>query len=123
MSREQLVEMTRRHIEHAKTKTQDQAPSIFTVPASNYFDLQRWQSEMDQIFMRLPLTLGISSELREPGTYQALEVAGVPVLLTRGADREIRAFVNSCRHRGTIIVPEGVGKARAPGPGERQETR
>jgi len=112
MSRKQLIEMTRRHIAHAKARTQDQAPSILSVPALNYYDPDRWQAEMEGIFKRLPLTLGVSSELREPGAYQALEVAGVPVLLTRGADRVMRAFVNTCSHRGAIIVPEGVGRAR-----------
>ncbi len=112
MSRKQLVEMTRRHIAHAKAGTQDQAPAIYSVPALNYYGADRWQAEMQHIFKRLPLTLGISSELREPGAYQALEVAGVPVLLTRASDGVIRAFVNTCSHRGAIIVPEGVGRAR-----------
>jgi len=112
MSRKQLIEMTRRHIAHAKAATQDQAPSIYRVPALNYYDPDRWRSEMEQIFKRLPLTLGISSELREPGAYQALEVAGIPVLLTRANDGEVRAFVNTCSHRGAIVVPEGVGRAR-----------
>jgi nitrite reductase/ring-hydroxylating ferredoxin subunit len=104
--------MARRHIAHAKAGTVDQAPDVFRVPARNYFDPDRWRLEMDRIFRRLPLTLGVSSELREPGSYQALEAAGVPVLLVRGSDGEIRAFVNMCSHRGAVIVPEGVGKSR-----------
>ena len=112
LSRKQLVEMTRRHIAHSRAGTVDQAPDVFRVPASNYFDPERWQLEMDRIFKRMPLVLGFSAELRESGSYFAQEVAGVPVLLTRAVDGVMRAFVNMCSHRGSIVVPDGVGKAR-----------
>ena len=112
MSRKQLVEMARRNIAHVKAGTVDLEPDVFRVPAANYFDPQRWQVEVDRIFRRLPLVLGFSAELRESGAYRAMEVAGVPVLLTRGADGAARAFVNMCSHRGSIVVEEGIGRAR-----------
>ncbi len=112
MSREQLVSIARRGIAHAQAGTQDQVDSIVEVPVTNYFDPDRWRLEMDRIFKRLPLVLGVSSELRAPGAYHALEVAGVPVLISRGDDGEIRAFVNMCSHRGAMVVAEGVGTAR-----------
>lgn len=112
MSRKQLVAMARRNLAHVKAGTVDQEPEVFRVPARNYFDPERWQVEVERIFKRLPLVLGFTAELREPGAYKALEVVGVPVLLTRAADGEARAFVNMCSHRGTIVVDEGVGRAR-----------
>ena len=112
MSRAQLIEMARRNIAHVKAGTVDQTPDVYRVPAAHYCDPERWQLEVEQIFKRLPLTLGFSAELREPGAYKAMEVAGVPLLLTRAQDGEVRAFVNMCSHRGTIIVEEGSGTAR-----------
>ena len=35
------------------------------------------------------------------------------MLITRGAGGEVRAFVNSCSHRGAIVVPDGLGTAAA----------
>jgi phenylpropionate dioxygenase-like ring-hydroxylating dioxygenase large terminal subunit len=112
MSRAQLIEMTRRNIAHVKAGSVDQAPGVFRVPATNYYDRERWQLEMKRIFKRLPLVLGFSVELREPGAYRALEVANVPVLLTRTADGDLHSFLNVCSHRGAIVVPEGSGKGR-----------
>ncbi len=112
MSREQLVEIARRGVAHLRAGTVDQEPDVHRVPVTTYFDPQRWQLEVDRIFRRLPLMLGFSAELREPGAYRAIEVAGVPVLLSRGADRAVRAFVNMCSHRGAIVVDEGSGVAR-----------
>ena len=60
----------------------------------------------------MPLVMGFSTEVANPGDYKALEVAGTPVLISRGADGALRAFVNSCSHRGAIIMPEGTGNAR-----------
>ncbi|MFN8021029.1 MAG: aromatic ring-hydroxylating dioxygenase subunit alpha [Acidimicrobiales bacterium] len=112
MSREQLVAMTRRNIAHSVAGTVPLEDGIMRVPASNYHDPDRWQLEMDRIFRRLPLVLGFSAELREPNSYQAMEVMGTPVLLVRGADGVLRSFVNMCSHRGAQVVERGTGVAR-----------
>ncbi len=112
MSREQLVEMARRAIHAGATGEIDLEPGVHRVPATNYTDPQRFQLEVDRIFKRLPLMLGFSSELRKPGSYRAMEVAGVPVVLLRGADGAIRAFVNMCSHRGAQVFPEGTGEGK-----------
>ncbi len=112
MSRDTLVELTRRTLAHALAGTVPQADSVVEIPVANYLDEQRWQREVDRIFRRVPLTLGFSAELAEPGSYQALDAVGVPVLLSRGADGKMRAFINQCSHRGAVVVDEGVGTAR-----------
>jgi carnitine monooxygenase subunit len=105
MSREQLVSIARRGVAHVENGTQDLAPGVHQVPVTNYYDPDRWQREMDMVFRRLPLVMGFSAELREPGDYKALEAVGVPVLLTRhsdGADAGVRQHVQPPRrhHHG-----------------------
>ena len=75
MSRAQLVAMAKRNLAHVKAKTVDRADGVYRVPATNYYDPERWRLEMDRIFKRLPLVLGFSVELREPGDYRSLLVA------------------------------------------------
>ena len=112
MSRERLVEMARRNLAHHEAGTTHRVESIARVPASNYFDAQRWQREVDLVFRRLPLALGLTAELPEPHGYKAIEVLGMPVLLSRGGDGVVRAFVNMCSHRGSMLMEEGCGSAR-----------
>lgn len=111
MSRADLIAMARHNMAHTRAGTVDQAPGIHTVPASDYYDGERWQREMDQVFRRMPLMLAMSCELREPGDYKAMDAAGVPVLLARGRDGVVRAFLNSCSHRGAQVVLDGKGNS------------
>lgn len=112
MSRDELVREARRTIAHTTAGTVPTEPAMKRVPVSNYHDAARWQLEMDRVFRRTPLVLGFSCELSEPHSYRALDVMGVPVLLVRGDDGQLRSFVNMCSHRGAIVVDDGVGTAR-----------
>lgn len=109
MDKAQLIEMARDNIAYAKKGTIRQAPEVVKIPAANYFDEDRFEAEVNLIFKRLPLVLAATAELAKPGDYKAMEAVGVPVLLTRGKDGEVRAFMNSCTHRGTYVVVEGTG--------------
>ena len=112
MSREKLVAMAERTIAHNKAGTVHLTESVTTIPASNYFDPERWQREVDMIFKRVPLLLAMTAEIKEVNTYKAIDVVGMPVLISRGADSIARAFVNMCSHRGAQLVDPGVGTAR-----------
>lgn len=107
-----MVEAAKRIIAHTKAGTVPLADGVVQVPAANYLDADRWRLEIDRIFRRLPLVLGFSRELREPHSYSSVEVLGVPVLLVRGGDGVLRSFVNTCSHRGAVVMPPGIGEAR-----------
>ena len=112
MSREELVAMARREVDNLANDRIDLADGVYEIPTSLYYDPDRWQLEVDRIFKRLPLALGFSCEMREPGDYRSIEVVGVPVLMVRDLEGEVRAFVNMCSHRGAIVVDEGGGNSR-----------
>jgi phenylpropionate dioxygenase-like ring-hydroxylating dioxygenase large terminal subunit len=112
MHRTEFTKLQRRLLEHVNNGTTDQADDVFTVPVAEYLDPELWQREMDLIFKRKPLMLSLSCELSGPNTYKALDVLGVPVVITRDGDGVAHAFLNACRHRGAEIVSAGCGEAR-----------
>lgn len=112
MSRDALVAMARRSLAHTQAGTLPAAHDMLRVPADHYTDPDRFQLEVERIFKRLPLALGTSAELREPGAFRTTEVAGIPVLLARGSDGEVRAFLNACTHRGAPVESRACGKTR-----------
>ena len=112
MTRERLVSTARRALAHRAAGTQDQAAGVVAVPARHYTDPDRWATEMDRVFDRLPLVVAASCELAEPGSYVSGEIHRTPYLVSRGADGVLRAFHNVCSHRGAIVTPPGRGAAR-----------
>jgi len=97
-------------LDYVATGRTFQSDRITTVPASHYTDAARWSREMELIFKRVPLMLALSAELPEPGSYKAMEVMGLPVLISRDATRKVAAFLNVCQHRGAPLVGVGHGK-------------
>ena len=105
-------DLTRRTLGLWQNKTTDMAPDIMRQDVGAYLDADRWESEVERVFKRLPLALALGSELPGPNTYKAMDVLGVPVLLTRGADGVARAFLNVCKHRGAPLCEAGLGQGR-----------
>ena len=76
-----------------------------------FIDEDQFARERQKFFRDMPLVACLSAELPEPGSFRTFDDAGVPMLLTRGKDGHVRAFLNVCPHRGSRIVREAEGKA------------
>src|SRR3546814_18264955 len=63
------------------------------------------------IFQKEWIFVGHAARLCEPGSYFTVDLVTVPIIVCKGQDGVLRAFANSCRHRGTRLV-NGEGKAR-----------
>jgi glycine betaine catabolism A len=81
------------------------------LPREFYTDEAIFQLDLDLIFYREWLFAAHSAELPQTGSYVTLQIGAYPIVLVRAADRVIRAFVNSCRHRGSRLCPEPRGTA------------
>ena len=79
-----------------------------TLPPVCYTDAEVLEAEMSGLLRWSWLGVARADEWREPGDYRALELAGTPVILLRDEGRGLRAFANTCRHRGTRLL-EGSG--------------
>ena len=111
--RQQIHAMVGRAVQHAEAGTTDSTEDIYRLPVESYSP-DSWQEEMDAIFRRLPLMLALSAELPQPGSYKAMKVLDVPVLIVRGEDGRVRAFINACTHRGRAVTQthEELGHAK-----------
>ena len=61
------------------------------------------EAERDRIFEKCWLYLGHESEVEKQGDYVRRDVGGRPIFFARGSDNQIRAFYNTCTHRGALI--------------------
>jgi phenylpropionate dioxygenase-like ring-hydroxylating dioxygenase large terminal subunit len=112
-ARDEAMSMMRRLVAHTRNKTTDQAESTYEEPTENYLDEDLFAAEVELLFKRIPLPLALSCELPDKNSRKAIEVVGVPVVITRDAKGEVHAMLNVCRHRGALICEPGTGSGRA----------
>lgn len=97
-------------IERGTTAMADQ---VRLLPAATYIDPRRHVAERGLFFKKLPLVAAPSSALPDPGDFVTLDMAALPVVVVRGKDGTVRAFINVCRHRGNQVVAEPSGTRRS----------
>src|SRR5450432_126760 len=83
-----------------------------TLPGNWYADPEHHALEIERVFRRSWVGIGIDDEVRAPGSYFATTVGSVPVLVVRDEAGRLRAFLNACRHRGSPLATDS-GSARA----------
>lgn len=90
--------------------TEKQRRDAAAIPVDHYLDPDRHARERAAL-RAWPHVVCTVDAVREPGDWRAVEILGVPLLLSRGTDGVLRAFLNVCRHRGVVIM-DGCGQGR-----------
>jgi len=103
--------VAQRVLDHIARGTTDAGQGVWREPVANYRSPERLAAEL-ALLRRLPVPFCPSAALPQAGSYLAREAAGVPLLVVRGADGQVRAFRNACRHRGTQLA-NGTGCAKS----------
>lgn len=70
------------------------------------------EREQRRIFDRSWIYLGHASEIKNPGDFQTRPINGRPIIFCRDRKGEVKALINSCRHRGALVCRERSGNAR-----------
>ena len=81
-------------------------PLEATRPNAIFTGHERFDAEQAQIFRRFPVPVALVASLAEPGSIIAVEAYGVPLLISRSRDSEIRVFINACQHKGSKLVED-----------------
>ncbi|HEY0800962.1 MAG TPA: Rieske 2Fe-2S domain-containing protein, partial [Steroidobacteraceae bacterium] len=68
-----------------------------------YCSQEDFQVELDMIWFRDWLFVGHDCEVLNAGDYLTVQIGEYPIVVVRGRDASLRAFHNSCRHRGSRI--------------------
>lgn len=84
----------------------------YSLPQGLYLDPAMHDFDLEAIFYRHWLQVGLESEIPKPGDYLTLNIGPTSVVVLRNAEGEIGAFFNTCRHRGAQICREARGHTR-----------
>ncbi|MDM7944481.1 MAG: SRPBCC family protein [Hydrogenophaga sp.] len=108
LSEQKILE---RIFDHIDNETTDHGDTVWKEPVANYLSQERFESEI-ALLRSLPVVFCLSAMLPDKGSYVARKAAATPLLVVRGDDGKVRAFINGCRHRG-MQVAKNSGCARA----------
>ncbi len=82
------------------------------LPQSFYQDPTIFEHDMRSFVMAHWHCVGHASMVPNPGDFFTVEIGTESIIIVRGKDRQIRALLNVCRHRGSRVCTESQGTAK-----------
>lgn len=76
------------------------------LPNAAYDDPALFEFEREQVFAKTWAGLEFASEVPEKGYAKPVDFMGLPLLIIRDRDDQLKIFHNVCSHRGMILVDE-----------------
>ncbi len=81
-----------------------------SLPSVWYHDAAQYSRELERIWYRNWVYLCRADTLAETLAYRTFTIGTQPVLVVRDREGDIRAFYNTCRHRGAMLCREPEGR-------------
>ena len=76
------------------------------LPNAHYIDPTVFAEERDALIFSQWAGLAVGADVPEAGDAKPITFMGMPLLLLRDRNDQVRVFQNTCRHRGMILVEE-----------------
>ncbi|MCI4671911.1 MAG: Rieske 2Fe-2S domain-containing protein [Bacteroidia bacterium] len=114
MKKEQQIQIFESVFEGLEKQKQKKDADGIThqINADRYTSSERLGQEKEVIFKHFPIVTGPATQLQKAGDYFLHDLADVPIIVMRGKDDKLRAFLNMCRHRGVRLLEEKEGKVK-----------
>jgi Rieske 2Fe-2S family protein len=100
------------HVMSADLSAELDTSLIPTLAGAYYTDPEVFAREQQAIFERMWFCAVRASDLATPGAFRKVQVGRESVLVIRGRDGALRAFLNICRHRGAQLCTEPSGEIK-----------
>ena len=82
-----------------------------TLPGALYVSDAAFQFDADVMLKSVWLYACTVAHVKQAGDYFVFELGSNSIIIVRGRDGQVRAFWNSCRHRGSRICEQQRGRA------------
>ena len=92
----QIIEIVFKQLEKQKNK-EDADGITYQIDANRYTSKVRLEKEKELIFKNCPIVTGTVGQLKNAGDYYLHDLTGMPIVVIKGKDGHIRAFLNMCR--------------------------
>jgi phenylpropionate dioxygenase-like ring-hydroxylating dioxygenase large terminal subunit len=93
-------------------KTTMLADSVMEIDVKEYTNPSQFALEQSTLFRDYAQFVGPSCLIPNNGDYFAFDDTGIPILIVRGDDGKLKAFINICSHRGAPLNEACFGQAK-----------
>jgi choline monooxygenase len=93
--------------DHHRTVSTEPRPTPVRIPVSRYLDPGFAALESERLWPRVWQFACSADHVRSPGDYYEYRLGPYSTLVVRGRDGTLRAFQNTCRHRGSLLCEGG----------------
>ncbi|MBB4632397.1 aromatic ring-hydroxylating oxygenase subunit alpha [Sphingosinicella soli] len=98
--------------ERSRSTPPEDFPNLPDIPGRRYVDPEFLALERERMWQRAWLYAGHTDQLPNPGSWFLTRNTGAPVIVVRDLEGTVRAFYNTCQHRGAPLVNTESGDAR-----------
>lgn len=97
--------------EQERTSVPAGFPALPEIPGGRYTRQDFFDLEVAHVFRKSWVLAAHIDELPGPGSYKRFDkLLGSPIIIVRDQADQIRAFYNTCRHRGAPVVKDAQGR-------------
>lgn len=107
-----VEDYARMDFERGRKAAPEDFPSLPDIPGKRYVDPEFLALEKDSMWKKAWLYAGHVDQAPNPGSWFLTRNTGSPIIIVRDLGGEIRAFYNTCQHRGAPLVTEDSGESR-----------
>lgn len=110
----QTVERVHQRMDYERSRNAppEDFPKLPDIPGVRYTDPEFLKLERERMWQRAWLYAGHVDQIPNPGSWFLTRNTGSPILVVRDLEGQVRAFYNTCQHRGAPLVTELAGEAR-----------
>ena len=108
------IQEIRNQMEYERTRNSppEDFPKLPEIPGKRYTDQNLFDLEMEKIFLKSWLMVFREDEIPNTGDYKIWDKLGRDILVVRQKDNSIKAFYNTCMHRGAPVVRDKKGSTK-----------
>ena len=86
--------------------------SVQSLPLQSYYDEKKFEDELTAIWQNEWIYACHEKSLSEPLSYITLKISNYNVVILRDKNNQLVAYLNTCRHRGSILCEADSGKLK-----------
>lgn len=90
----------------------DPSQKLFALDRRMFTDAGIFELEMKHIFEATWVFVGLDTQIPKPNDFITTMIGRQPVLLTRDGSGKVGCFLNTCRHRATVVCPFKRGRQK-----------